>query len=91
MNKKMNRFQGLGVYFMVLLLLFGIWYWWTGNTVTNTYTREEFRKEIKETVQGNANKNTRIKEVTIVQNEQVPTLSIHPRLIQFYPTLSDEN
>lgn len=73
MNKKMNRFQGLGVYFMVLLLLFGIWYWWTGNTVTNTYTREEFRKEIKETVKGNANKNTRIKEVTIVQNEQVPT------------------
>jgi cell division protease FtsH len=69
----MNRFQGLGVYFMVLLLLFGIWYWWTGNTVTNTYTREEFRKEIKETVKGNANKNTRIKEVTIVQNEQVPT------------------
>lgn len=73
MNKKMNRFQGLGVYFMVLLLLFGIWYWWTGNTVTNTYTREEFRKEIKETVKGNANKNNRIKEVTIVQNEQVPT------------------
>jgi len=73
LNKKMNRFQGLGVYFMVLLLLFGIWYWWTGNTVTNTYTREEFRKEIKETVKGNANKNTRIKEVTIVQNEQVPT------------------
>lgn len=73
MNKKMNRFQGLGVYFMVLLLLFGIWYWWTGNTVTNTFTREEFRKEIKETVKGNANKNTRIKEVTIVQNEQVPT------------------
>ncbi|WP_083354475.1 ATP-dependent zinc metalloprotease FtsH [Lachnobacterium bovis] len=69
----MNRFQGLGVYFMVLLLLFGIWYWWTGNTVTNTYTREEFRKEIKETVKGNANKNNRIKEVTIVQNEQVPT------------------
>ena len=73
MNKKMNRFQGLGVYFMVLLLLFGIWYWWTGNTVTNTYTREEFRKEIKETVKGNASKNNRIKEVTIVQNEQVPT------------------
>ena len=73
MNKKMNRFQGLGVYFMVLLLLFGIWYWWTGNTVTNTYTREEFRKEIKETVKGNADKNNRIKEVTIVQNEQVPT------------------
>lgn len=69
----MNRFQGLGVYFMVLLLLFGIWYWWTGNTVTNTYTREEFRKEIKETVKGNADKNNRIKEVTIVQNEQVPT------------------
>ncbi|WP_022749439.1 ATP-dependent zinc metalloprotease FtsH [Lachnobacterium bovis] len=73
MNKKMSRLQGLGVYFLVLFVLFGIWYWWSNSTVTNTYTREEFVKEIKDTTEGKATRNNTIKEVTIVQNEEVPT------------------
>ena len=68
MNNKRSGFRGFGVYLILVLAVIAIWYWLDGNSVTNTYTRQQFETALAE---------GKVTQVNVVPNREVPTGSVN--------------
>lgn len=74
MNKKTsNRFRGYGVYILLIIAVVGIWYWLSGNTATNSYTRTSFIRDLDATQKESSSSKHTISKIVVVQNKEVPT------------------
>lgn len=66
-KKKSGSFRGYGIYFALIFLVVLIWYWLSGNTATNSYTKNQFIDALED---------GKVKTVTVVQNREIPTGSL---------------
>ena len=59
-NKKKNgTLRGFGFYIALILVVILIWYWLSGSTATNSYTKDQFQDALD---------NGKVDTVTVVQN-----------------------
>ena len=66
-TKKNGNFRGMGVYVVLVLAVVFIWYFLSQNTASNSYTKTDFEKALKD---GN------VINVEVVQNREIPTGSL---------------
>lgn len=66
-KKKSGSFRGYGIYFALILLVVLIWYWLSGNTTTNSYTKDQFMDALED---------GKVETVTVIQNREIPTGSL---------------
>ena len=67
-NKKKNgTLRGFGFYIALILVVILIWYWLSGSTATNSYTKDQFQDALD---------NGKVDTVTVVQNREIPTGSL---------------
>ena len=66
-TKKTGNFRGLGVYVVLVLAVVFIWYFLSQNTASNSYTKTDFEKALKD---GD------VINVEVVQNREIPTGSL---------------
>ena len=66
-TKKNGNFRGMGVYVVLVLAVVFIWYFLSQNTASNSYTKTDFEKALKD---GD------VINVEVVQNREIPTGSL---------------
>lgn len=66
-TKKNGNFRGMGVYVALVLAVVFIWYFLSQNTASNSYTKTDFEKALKD---GD------VINVEVVQNREIPTGSL---------------
>ena len=66
-TKKNGNFRGMGVYVVLVLAVVFIWYFLSQNTASNSYTKTDFEKALK---------NGDVINVEVVQNREIPTGSL---------------
>ena len=66
-TKKNGNFRGMGVYVVLVLAVVFIWYFLSQNTASNSYTKTDFVKALKD---GD------VINVEVVQNREIPTGSL---------------
>ena len=66
-TKKNGNFHGMGVYVVLVLAVVFIWYFLSQNTASNSYTKTDFEKALKD---GD------VINVEVVQNREIPTGSL---------------
>lgn len=66
-TKKNGNFRGMGVYVILVLAVVFIWYFLSQNTASNSYTKTDFEKALKD---GD------VINVEVVQNREIPTGSL---------------
>lgn len=66
-TKKNSNFRGMGVYVVLVLAVVFIWYFLSQNTASNSYTKTDFEKALKD---GD------VINVEVVQNREIPTGSL---------------
>ncbi len=67
MNNKKSNMRGMGAYLIIILAVICIWYWLGEGSSSNSYTRAQFEKDLK---------NNKIESVEIIQNREIPTGSL---------------
>lgn len=70
-TKKNSNFHGMGVYVVLVLAVIFIWYFLSQNTASNSYTKTDFEKALKD---GD------VVSVEVVQNREIPTGSLNVAL-----------
>lgn len=66
-TKKNGNFRGMGAYVVLVLAVVFIWYFLSQNTASNSYTKTDFEKALKD---GD------VINVEVVQNREIPTGSL---------------
>ena len=66
-TKKNGNFRGMGVYVVLVLAVVFIWYFLSQNTASNSYTKTDFEKALKD---GD------VINVEVAQNREIPTGSL---------------
>lgn len=66
-TKKNSNLRGMGVYVVLVLAVVFIWFFLSQNTASNSYTKTDFEKALK---------NNEVISVEVVQNREIPTGSL---------------
>ena len=66
-TKKNSNLRGMGVYVVLVLAVIFIWFFLSQNTASNSYTKTDFEKALK---------NNEVISVEVVQNREIPTGSL---------------
>ncbi len=66
-TKKNSNLHGMGVYVVLVLAVIFIWFFLSQNTASNSYTKTDFEKALK---------NNEVISVEVVQNREIPTGSL---------------
>ena len=67
-DKKTSILSGFGIYMILIAVMIGLWFWLTGNSSSSSYTKAQLEQDVEQDL---------ISTITIVQNREVPTGSLH--------------
>ena len=67
MNNKKGGMRGIGAYVIIVIAIVCIWYWLSEGSTSNSYTQQQFEKDLSA---------DKIENVKVIQNREVPTGSL---------------
>ena len=67
MNNKKGGMRGIGAYMIIVIAIVCIWYWLSEGSTSNSYTQQQFEKDLSA---------DKIENVKVIQNREVPTGSL---------------
>lgn len=67
MNNKKGGMRGIGAYVIIVIAIACIWYWLSEGSTSNSYTQQQFEKDLSA---------DKIENVKVIQNREVPTGSL---------------
>ena len=67
MNNKKGGMCGIGAYVIIVIAIVCIWYWLSEGSTSNSYTQQQFEKDLSA---------DKIENVKVIQNREVPTGSL---------------
>ena len=67
MNNKKGGIRGIGAYVIIVIAIVCIWYWLSEGSTSNSYTQQQFEKDLSA---------DKIENVKVIQNREVPTGSL---------------
>ena len=67
MNNKKGGMRGIGAYVLIVIAIVCIWYWLSEGSTSNSYTQQQFEKDLSA---------DKIENVKVIQNREVPTGSL---------------
>ena len=67
MNNKKGGMRGIGAYVIIVIAIVCIWYWLSEGSISNSYTQQQFEKDLSA---------DKIENVKVIQNREVPTGSL---------------
>ena len=67
MNNKKGGMRGIGAYVIIVIASVCIWYWLSEGSTSNSYTQQQFEKDLSA---------DKIENVKVIQNREVPTGSL---------------
>ena len=59
--------RGIGAYVIIVIAIVCIWYWLSEGSTSNSYTQQQFEKDLSA---------DKIENVKVIQNREVPTGSL---------------
>jgi len=67
LNNKKGGMRGIGAYVIIVIAIVCIWYWLSEGSTSNSYTQQQFEKDLSA---------DKIENVKVIQNREVPTGSL---------------